>query len=59
MLAFTLPLRPAFRSRREAGTMVAPDRPEAAVESVRDQPTLRPAVDLETRLALRDLGWNR
>lgn len=58
MLAFTSPLRPALWFRREAGTMVAPARPQAAVEPLRDPPTLRPAIDLETRLHLRDLGWS-
>lgn len=57
MLAFTTPLRPAFR--REAGTATDPARPDTAVEPICDPPTLRPAVELETRLLLRDLGWNR
>ena len=59
MPAFSTPMQPAFRFHRSAGAAPAADRPQATVEPVRDPPTLRPAVEVETRLLLRDLGWSR
>lgn len=55
MFADTRPMPPAFPLRRP-DAVPAPREP-VPTEPVDTAPPLRPAVDLETRLILRDLGW--
>jgi len=55
MVADTQPMSPAF-PLQQPDAVPAPRKPVPA-EPVETAPPLRPAVDLETRLILRDLGW--
>ncbi|MEQ8813581.1 MAG: hypothetical protein RLO51_16640 [Thalassobaculum sp.] len=60
MLVDTLPFRLAFwlgRPARLDAIPAMPDR-EPPATPTRSAPSLRPAADLETRLMLRDRGWN-
>lgn len=59
MLVDTLPSRMAFwldRPARLDALPALPD-PEPAAGTAATRAALRPAVDLETRLMLRDRGW--
>jgi hypothetical protein len=63
MLVVTLPARLAFWLGRPVRLDVIPAVPEQqAAEPVADpataRPVLTPSADLETRLILRDRGWN-
>jgi hypothetical protein len=59
MLIDTLPMRLAFWTRRPLRPDAIPDLRDAEpVPPSFQQPSLRPAADLETRLMLRDRGWN-
>lgn len=60
MLVDALPARLAFWLGRPVRLDVVPATPEAepAVDAADARPVLRPAADLETRLILRDRGWN-
>ena len=55
MFADTQPMSPAF-PLQQPDAAPAPREPLPA-RPVETAPLLRPAVDLETRLILRDLGW--
>lgn len=60
MLADTLPIRLGFwlgRPARLDAIPFMPDRDPAGPPAT-DRPSLRPALDLETRLMLRDRGWD-
>ncbi len=59
MLADTFPIRLAFwlgHTPRLDAIPAMPD-PQPVEGRAADRPALRPAVDLETRLMLRDRGW--
>lgn len=60
MLVDTLPARLAFWLGRPVRLDAIPAMPETAppAEPVAARPVLRPGIDLETRLILRDRGWN-
>ncbi|MEQ8395372.1 hypothetical protein [Thalassobaculum sp.] len=57
MLADTLPVRLAFWLGRPARPDAVPDIPTDDALPAPWRSPLRPAVDLETRLMLRDRGW--